>query len=136
MTLERWKPKAHYKAIASWYLAQNLEAPDIASFPEIGFIVDNRVAGWIARTDNCTAVIERAVYNPSTLPSTHEAALTTLVGVLLDTVTMLGYTRIIVASDDVLLSKVAEKYTFSLTKQVCYILDETYESDPSDWVDD
>jgi hypothetical protein len=134
--IERWKPKAHYELIASWYESVGKVAPDKHRLPEIGFIVDNRVAGWVERTDGMTAIVREVVFNPTTLPSTHEQSLKVLLGVLLDSVVMLGYSEIICLTKEPLLTSVVKKHTFSLTDQSVYILRESDEDDLPEWVDD
>lgn len=118
----RWKPKDHYKAIASWFHARELPAPLPADLPEVGFIVDNRVAGWIYRTDSTVAFIDGIISNPNTLPSQRRQSLQVLAGVLVDYGISLGYRVIIATSSHPSIQELAPKYGLKPTDQKVYIL--------------
>jgi hypothetical protein len=119
----RYKPKQHYKAIASWFHAHGLEAPVQDRLPEVGFIVDNRVAGWIYRTDSTVAMIDWVISNPFTLPSERRMSLKKLAGVLVDTAVALGYPDVIFTTTHENIKKIGVDMGFRPTNQQVFILD-------------
>lgn len=124
----KWKAKEHYKVVASWYHARNLPAPLPEELPELGFIVDSKVAGWVARTDSCVALIDTYISNPHSTPGSRKAAMEKLTGVLLDTATSLGYTKIVCLATP-RLAKMGEKFGLIETDQRVVIAEE---ADPVD----
>lgn len=131
----RWKPREHYKAIASWYHARGMEAPSIDRLPELGFIVDNRVAGWLYRTDSTVAMIDAVISNPHTLPSARRQSLKKLAGVLVDTAIALGYPDIIFTSKHPTIQKLGMEMGFRPTEQIVFLLSE-YDTEDSDIEED
>lgn len=134
--ITRYTHTKHYKAVASWYHARGLEAPIPEALPSLGYVVEGKIVGWVHRTDSDIAVIKTIMSNPKTLPSGRRQALETLVGVLLDSATNLGYTHVIVISDHPSTVKLASKYNLKESTQKLFILDESVvEDDNSDeWV--
>lgn len=118
----RWKPKLHYKAIASWYHARDMEAPALHQLPELGFIVDDRVAGFIYRTDSSVALIDGVISNPYTLPAARKLSLEKLAGLLVDTAVQLGYEDIIFTSKNESVKELGERMGFKKTNQQLFIL--------------
>jgi hypothetical protein len=100
----RYKPKQHYKAIASWFHAHGLEA-------------------WIYRTDSTVAMIDWVISNPFTLPSERRMSLKKLAGVLVDTAVALGYPDVIFTTTHENIKKIGVDMGFRPTKQQVFILD-------------
>jgi len=134
--MESWKPKKHYKMISSWYQALDREAPSIDNLPEAGFVIEGKAAGWLTRTDSNTAILEIFVYNPLTTPKSRVLAISSITGALLDLSITLGYTRVIALTDEVMLQNAIKKHSFYESTQRVYILDESYDEDVDNWVDD
>lgn len=128
----RWRARDHYKAIASWYHARGLEAPSLERIPEVGFVVDDRVAGWIYRTDSTVALIDGVISNPHTLPSARKLSLQKLAGVLVDTALALGYPDVIATSSHPSIQKLCPVLGLRETGQRVYQLTESLEVGGSD----
>lgn len=127
--ITKWSPKKHYKIIASWYHAREIEAPLPEQLPEIGYIVDNKVAGWLYRTDSSVAFVDGMISNPNSLPSARRHALNVLAGVLLDTASSLGYTTVLATTEHPSITNLVKKHGFNKTNQTLYILNEGVEQD-------
>lgn len=125
----RWKAKEHYRVIASWYHARELEAPLAEMLPEVGYVVDKKVAGWVTLTDSNMAVIDTFISNPHTTPSSRAHAIEKLTGVLIDSAMALGYTKIICLTNVPTLKKEAFKYGLKETDQVVFMVDESQATD-------
>lgn len=111
--------KRDYKFIASWYEDRGLVAPERRMLSDLGFIVDNRVAGWLYLTNSNTAYIEWVISKPGTVPSLRRESLTRLIGLLVDTATMLGYDVIFGMSSHPSIGREAKKLGFvSQTHQI------------------
>lgn len=80
-----------YDVIANWYIQRKLTPPQPRMLSDMGFIVDNRVVGWLYLTNSNTAFIEWVIARPKTTAYLRRESLAKLVGVLVDTASMLGY---------------------------------------------
>lgn len=119
----RYKPKEHYKAVASWYHARGLEAPTPDKLPETGFIVDGIVAGWLYRTDSSVALIDGVISNPATLPGRRRLALKRLAAVLTDLAVATGYPDVIFTSANPAIQQLGVDMGYRPTEQRLYVLD-------------
>ena len=79
---------------------------------DFGFIVDNRVAGFLYMTNSNIAFIEWVVARPKTVPSLRRASLRKLIGVLVDTATMMGCDIIFGVSTHPSIGKEAKAFGF------------------------
>lgn len=125
--IERWKPKAHYKAIASWYHARDLEAPIPDAIPDIGYIVDGKVAGWLHRTDTNMAIIDTYISNPHSTRSSRRHAVELLTATLLDAAGVMGCNKVICLVSIPDHNKLASKYNLKETGQQVFTLEESDE---------
>ncbi len=92
-SISKVSPK-DYATILEWYERRGKQAPEIASFSDLGYIVDGRVAGWLYLTNSNMAMIEGIISDPNTVPSLRKESLKKLVGFLIDCAMALGYTQI------------------------------------------
>lgn len=126
MSITRYK-SSHYKAIASWYKARNLQAPPRESLSDMGYIVDERVAGWLYLTNSNIALIEGVISNPFTVPSLRKQSLRKLAGLLVDSALTLGYTTINISTNHPTIEKLAKDMGFKEYNLKTFILNEELE---------
>jgi hypothetical protein len=131
MSIQKYSHKKHYKAIASWYHARDMVAPLPDALPTLGFVVDDKVAGWLYQTDSTIALVDGFISSPASLPSSRKQAVETLAAVLLDLATSLGYSTVLATTSHPTIKKIANKHNFKETSQTLYILNE----DPNDTQD-
>lgn len=130
MTIQKYSPKKHYKAVASWYHARNMAAPLPDSLPTLGFVVDGKVAGWLYQTDSTVALVDGFIASPDTLPSSRKQAIEVLAGLLLDLAHSLGYHTVLATTSHPTIKKMCHKHKFVETNQTLYILNESLEDLP------
>lgn len=106
-----YKPR-HYPIIAKWYTERGLPAPKMSTLSDTGFILDNRVAGWLYMTNSKLAMIEGIISNPQSIPSLRKTSLLRLCALLVDTALALGYTDIIGISEHPSVLEVGKKLGF------------------------
>lgn len=117
-----------YELIESWYNKRDRDMPEPASFSDMGFIADGRVAGWLYVTNSNMAMIEGIISDPDTIPSLRRESLTKLCGFLIDTAFMLGYTHIFGITEHPSIEQVCEKMGFRQSKGFkVYVLSESEE---------
>lgn len=78
----------------------------------MGYIVDGRVAGWLYVTNSEVAFIEGLIADPDTIPSLRKASMRKLVGFLIDTALMLGFTKVFAVSKHPSVDKLAKEFGF------------------------
>lgn len=111
------------KQIAQWYRDRDKLSPTFAELNgAMGYMADDRVAGWLIPTPTCIAIIENLVSNPHTLPSERRMSMNKLTGFLVDTALALGYTTVICASSHPSVDKQAKRLGFKETNLKFYVL--------------
>lgn len=128
MGIKRYKP-TDYAGIVSWYKARGLSAPPKDSLSTMGFVADNRVAGWLYLTNSNVALIEGVISNPYTVPSLRRASLQKLAGVMVDSALSLGYTTIKVDTNHPSIQKIVTDMGFKEHSLKTFILHDDDESD-------
>lgn len=132
-----------FPKIAGWYHKRGQPIPAPESMSDLGFIVDDRVAGFIYLTNSNLAIIEGVVANPDTVPSLRKASLKKLAGLLVDTAVSLGCTEVIAITKHPAVAELARYIGFrELPEHRVFLLsendegisdDEVYISD-TDWL--
>lgn len=113
-----------YPTIKSWYEERGKPVPARKTLSDMGYIADGRVAGWLYFTNSNIALIECIISDPNTVPSSRRASLRKLVGFLIDTALMLGYTNIVGLSSHPSIEKVAKEFGFKKGVLNVYTLSE------------
>lgn len=120
----------YYPMIAEWYDKHAQAAPKPEQLSDLGFIVDNRVAGWIYLTSSNLAIIECVISNPDTIPSLRKESLRKLAGLLVDTAVTLGCTEVLAITKHPGIAELAQHMGFrELPDHKVYILSESDEAD-------
>lgn len=122
--ITQWSPKKHYRAIASWYHARGLEAPSLAQLPQVGFIVDGIVAGWVYQTDSSVALLDAVISNPATIPSRRKQATKVLCSTLVDAAVEMGYRDVLFTSSHPTIKRAGEELGFRRLNQEVFLLNE------------
>lgn len=112
----------HYKVIKSWYEARGKQAPKEEDLSTLGFVADNRVAGWVYLTNSNVALIEGIIASPLTVPSLRRQSLRKLCSTLVDTAMSLGYTTIIVNTNHPSIEHIATDLGFKEHNLKTFIL--------------
>lgn len=101
----------HLPLLKRWFKARGL-AIDINSMSDMGYIVDGRVAGWLFVTNSNSAMIEGLIADPHSVPSLRRASTRKLVGFLIDTSLMLGFTNIFAISKHPSIDQMSKEFGF------------------------
>lgn len=101
-----------------------MQAPRLSTLSDMGYIADGRVAGWIYLTNGNAAMLEWIISDPSTVPSLRKESLRKLVGFMVDTCLMLGYTNIFGISKNPAIVGVAKQFGFKSSEYTVYTLEE------------
>lgn len=124
--------KSDYHLIASWYLKRGLPVPPKSMLPRTGFIVDDRVAGFLYLTDGNIALVDGLISDPDTIPAYRTQSLEKLCGLLIDTAVMYGYTNILAATTSPSVKSIAKKLSFKATDYELFLLKERSLEDDMD----
>lgn len=112
--------------ISEWYEKHGQVAPKQEQLSDMGFIVDNRVAGWVYLTNSNLALIECVISNPDTIPSLRKESLRKLAGLLVDTAVSLGCTEVIAITKHESIAELAQFLGFRpLPDHTVYVLSES-----------
>lgn len=98
--------------IAQWYRERGRQAPAPEILSDLGFIADDRVAGFIYLTNSSVAMLENVIANPTTVPSLRKESLRRLCGHLVDSCLLLGYTNIFALSNHPSIQKICKDMGF------------------------
>jgi hypothetical protein len=101
----------HHELLRAWYAARGRQV-DTSTFSDCGFIVDGRIAGFLYVTNSNMAFIEGVIADPYTVPSLRRHSMKKLIGILIDTATMLGYDNIFGISRHPSMSKLGKEFGF------------------------
>jgi hypothetical protein len=101
-----------FPLIVSWYKGHKQAVPDPRALSNTGFIVDNRVAGWVLLTNSNIALIEGIISDPNSIPSLRRESLNKLVGFLIDFCLAAGYTQIIGITKNPRIDLLGKRYGF------------------------
>lgn len=127
---------SHFGMIADWYQKRGLPIPSPSSVGDIGWIVDNRAAGWLYITAGNIALIEGVITNPETVPSMRKQSLKTLAGLMVDNALSLGCTNIIAITKHPSIMELCEYMGFKeLQDHRVFALSEAQEDD-NDYLQD
>jgi hypothetical protein len=121
--------KYHMPQIDEWYAARGRKPPKSSTLSPLGFMADNRVAGWLYLTDSNVALIEGIIADPNTVPSLRRTSLRKLCGFLVDTALMLGYTNIIGMTEHPAIEEICKELGFNPTKLNVWVLSEKDEDE-------
>lgn len=121
MSLKRVTSK-DFPIIVHWYRKRKLTPPDPRALSDVGFIADNRVAGWLFITNSNIAMIEGIISDPESTPSLRKESLNKLIGFLIDFALSLGYTQIIGVTKHPNVQELGKRYGFkTLPHTVIYL---------------
>jgi hypothetical protein len=109
--IRRYKD-SDYGMIKKWAKSRGMLAPKAASLSTLGYICDERVAGWIYLTDSNIAFIDGVISNPDTVPSFRRMALKKLCGAMVEKAQQMGYTNIIATTKHPAIQKICEDMGF------------------------
>ncbi len=119
--------KQHWGLVSEWYRLRDLPMPKRTMHPAMGFIVDGRVAGWLYLTDSDIAMIEGVVADPLSVPSLRRQSTDKLIGYLIDTAMMLGYSTILGISKHSRMLDLTKRYGFKELKDYKVVVLDTTE---------
>lgn len=122
MITVKFDHKKHMPLIRSWYEKRGITPPEARKLPTLGFVVDNKVAGWLYQTDSTTALIDAVIADPDSLPKARRLALRRLAGVLTDTALSMGYTDVIFTSSSPTIQLIGKEMGFQETNQKLFVL--------------
>ena len=105
-----------YPLIESWFKARGREMPKNGTLSDLGYIVDNRVAGWLYLTNSNIAMIENIIADPNTVPSLRRGSLKKLIGYLIDLAFCMGYTHIFGVSQHPKILELSKQFGFKELK--------------------
>lgn len=91
--------------------------PKSQSLSTMGYISDERVAGWIYLTDSNICLIEGIIANPLTVPSLRRQSLKMLAAFLVDKALSMGYTNIIAVTKHHAIQKLCNDMGFVSDKE-------------------
>ncbi len=115
-----------YELIAEWYAARGETIPPKASLSDMGWICDERVAGWLYVTPSNVALIEGIVSNPDTVPSLRSESMRKLAGFIIDTALLMGYTQLLAITEHPSVMKACEEFGFREQSYRVFTLSDTY----------
>lgn len=104
----------HYPQLTSWYKGRGQRIDLEDSISDMGYIADGRVAGWLYITNSNCAMIEGLIADPNSLPSLRRASMRKLVGFLIDTALMLGFTNIFAISKHPSVAQLSKEFGFKV----------------------
>lgn len=110
--------------IAGWYLDRDMTPPAPESLSDVGYIVEERVAGWLYLTNSNVAMIEGIISDPLSLPSFRRLATKRLCGTLVDMAVALGYTKVLAITSHPAVVELAETMGFEELDKRVFILNE------------
>lgn len=113
-----------YPLIDLWYKKRGIKAPARESLSDMGFIADDRVAGWLYLTNSNIAFIEGIIADPDSVPSLRRASLEKVCATMVDTAISLGYTQILGITTSPTIEKLGVKLGFVPTDYKVLILKE------------
>lgn len=106
----------HYPLLKSWYKARGIRIDNIEDVvSDMGYIVDGRVAGWLYVTNSNCTMIEGIISDPATIPSLRRASIRKLIGFLIDTSLILGFTNIFALSKHPSMEQSARDFGFKIS---------------------
>lgn len=124
MSLRKYTDK-DYPMIASWCQERGRNPPEKAALSTMGYIADNRVAGWLYLTDSNIAMIENIVSNPKTVKSLRRESLKRLCSVLIDSAFLLGYQHVFGITNHPAIEKLAKDMGMKTGSHRVWVLSET-----------
>ncbi len=119
--ITKYTPK-DYPILCKWYAARKLATPSSDGLSTLGFIADNRVAGFLYLTNSNIALIDGLISNPDTSAELRKESLVRLAGTLVDTAMTLGYTNIIAVTKSSSVKRICERLGFRNDGYSTYIL--------------
>lgn len=120
--LRRYNHRLDYELIVGWYEARGLQAPPADFLSGTGYIMDDRVAAWLYKTDSTVAMIEGVISDPKTVPSLRHQSLTKLCAFMVDAATMLGFNHIIGMTKHSSIANICESLGFKRDDMAIYTL--------------
>lgn len=119
-----------YDLVAGWCKKRGRPLPSPDALSDLGFIVDDRVAGWLYLTNSNVAMVENIIANPNSVPSLRRHSLKVLCGLLVDTALSLGYTNIFGISNHPSVQKICREMGFREAPFTVFALSEKAETGP------
>lgn len=104
--------KHDYPMIASWFKERGKPVPSQDLLSDLGFIADERVAGWIYITNSSLAMIENVISNPNTVPSLRRESTKRLCSTLVESAMVLGFNNIFAISNHPAIEKICKDMGF------------------------
>ena len=122
MSLKRVTSK-DFPMIVSWYRQRSLTPPDPRALSDVGFVADNRVAGWLYLTNSNIALIEGIISDPKSPPSLRNESLDKIIGFMIDFALELGYTQFIGITKHSKVEQRVKKFGFKVLPHRAVYLD-------------
>lgn len=116
-----------YEMVKEWYEARGKRPPSPDTMSDMGYIADERVAGWLYTTNSNVAMIEGIIADPHTIPSHRHQSLRLLLGFMIDTALLLGYPHIFGITSHPSMVKTCKQLGFSHNNMDVMILSEKEE---------
>lgn len=135
MLLRKYR-KEDYKMICSWYEKRGSRAPSESTLSDLGWIADDRVAGWLYITNSNMAMIEGIVSDPDTVPSLRRESLEKLCAFMVDVSMSLGYTHIFGITRHPSIDRICQKLGFKSGDFKIWMLNESDEPEEYELVDE
>lgn len=116
-----------YRMICTWYIDRDMTPPPPEALSDVGYIVEERVAGWLYLTNSNIAMIEGIISDPASVPSFRRLATKRLIGTLVDLSISLGYTNILGITSHPSMIETIEPFGFKELDKRVFLLSETNE---------
>jgi len=122
-----------YPLISKWYVKHGMSPPKQECLSDMGYIVNERVAGWLYVTNSNVAMIEGVISDPDTLSSARKHDLKRLCGTLIDMSMALGCTQILAITDHPGIEQLCDDFGFKEIEKKAFLL---RDKDDSDYISD
>jgi hypothetical protein len=117
MKVERYRRKAHYATLETWWRGWNQRPPGPEALPKTGFVVAGTVAGFLYRTDSNIAILEAFIANPKSDADERNAALDAIVVALVKEAQRAGFTYLLAYTTVPAILRRAERFGFTVLRE-------------------
>lgn len=101
-----------FEMVKKWYEDREMKCPPMSSFPELGFIIPEVAAGFIAQTDSTVCLLEGYITNPTSSKQERDLALDEITDSLLEAAKELGYQHVLAFTSNTAIEERARAWGF------------------------
>lgn len=92
--IREYNPHTDFPTLVSWYLKRGVPIPHVSYLPSTGWIMDEKAAMFMVKTDTAYAILEYYVASPDTTQEERRLMGTALVNHATDVAKKSGYKRV------------------------------------------